>query len=76
LTIKEITYNSLKEWKDDQRLQRGWRDLTNEILPGEKYKVTWVNGSDDPGNLPISRRRLTETEFIDELAKSRNVEII
>jgi len=52
-----------------------FRSLHEDFVPNG-IKVTWVSGSDDPGNTPRTLRPMTESNFIKEQAESQGVRII
>jgi len=57
MTIEIETYNTLDEAKQAKlrsgtRHQTKWKSLHTDFI-NNKYRITWVNGTDDPENDPI-----------------------
>ncbi len=74
MTIQIKTYKDMAEYRSDTSMS-GFRALHQDFDP-RGFKVTWVNGSDDPGNTPRTLRTMTETNFIKEIAERQGVRII
>ena len=76
MTLETIIYPSEAEAKQAklrtaQRHQDGWRAIRTDIINLE-WVVTWDNTPDPP---PPPPRRLTRTQFVDELAERENVRL-
>lgn len=70
--IKE--YNNPQEYRSDP-IKNTHRSLHQDFTEIGKLKVTWVNGADDPG-ATVTKRDLTQANFIKELAEQNNVRLI
>lgn len=86
MTVETEIYNTLEQAKQaqsrrSQRHRDGWRPLKIDKLPDGKYQITFVNGTDDPDNIPdpnqadrdryevlgmkIDADTITEREFVE-----------
>jgi len=72
MTKKKISYEDMTEYRDNP--ERGFRSLNQDLING-RLVVTWVNGTDDPANTPTPTRRMTRTQFVDELAEREQVRL-
>ena len=72
MEIKIKTYENREEYKKDSMI--GYRALHQDFIK-EKFRVTWVNGTDNPSNNTRTLDTLTERQFIQRLARSQGIRI-
>ena len=72
MTVSKKTYGTESDYKRDQPIMnsRGFSVLHHD----SPFIITWV--TNDERAPPIPKRNLTESQFINELARGRNVNII
>jgi len=82
MTIEHENYLTRALMNRDQKVRgrSGWHSLHIHFINNDEsqgYRVTYVNGTDDPHNIPpIPPRTVTTRQLLEEIALERNLNLL